>query len=99
MESAIALDLIPGATKYDTLTDFLLREYLESSSLESKESLTLETLDALLERDLCMDMTDKSAGSRMNSLFVAYDKLLRRNGLSCLLDETKRSMLFMNYPQ
>lgn len=51
------------------------------------ESVALETLDGLVERDLRMDMNDKNARSRMQWSFVTYHKLLRCNGLGWLLYE------------
>lgn len=90
LESAIALDLISDVESESELTDTVLRSYLERKAEESKESVNLDALDMIVERDLHMDMTDRNAKSRMESLFVSYHALLRRNGISWLLKTNQK---------
>ncbi|PXF46597.1 hypothetical protein BWQ96_03586 [Gracilariopsis chorda] len=71
VESAIALDLIPHVNSYNHLTDSNLKKYLDGNAEASQDSLTLESLDAIFDRELRMDMSDKSARSRMEALFIA----------------------------
>lgn len=82
LESAVSLGFIDGADTVEDLTDELLRKYLEKKAEEKKELFTVSTLDAIIQKELTMDMYDKSAKSRMESLFTSYISILRRNGLS-----------------
>ena len=81
LESAIDLGLIEDVEN-DDLTDIHLRKYLEGKAEESRETVSLEVLDEIVNRELRMNIRDKNARSRMESLFVTYHALLRRNGLS-----------------
>lgn len=82
IESLIELGFIDKISSYDDLTDNDLREYLEEKATESKEVLTLERLDKIAANNLRIDMTDINARSRIENLFISYQSLLRRNGLS-----------------
>eukprot|EP00171_Calliarthron_tuberculosum_P016133 IDg16133t1 len=46
-----------------------------------KETVTVYELDCVLRDSLRIDMSDRSAKSRMESLFVSYHKLLHQQGL------------------
>ena len=94
IESALLLDLIPGATDYKSLTDDVLRKYLEDKARESKETVSLATLDKIVERKLHMNMSDSSAKSRMQSLFVSYTTLLRRHGLAWVLESNQKVAVY-----
>lgn len=72
------------AHSYDDLEDSTLRVYLDSKSTERSDNMSVESLDALIKKELKADMSDKSAPSRMENLFIAYNSLLRRHGLSWL---------------
>ena len=93
-ESAIALGFIEGATGYDTLTDARLRSYLEEKSKESRDAVTLETLDGIVSRELRTEMSDKNAKSRMQSLFVSYHAMLKRNGVAWILNSNQKVAVF-----
>lgn len=82
LESTVALGLIENIDNLDELSDTLLRAYLDSKAVDQKSSLTLDMLDSIIGKELCMVMTDKSAKARMESLFVSYLSILRRNGLA-----------------
>lgn len=71
-EPALALRFTPNFTEYDWLTGKALKGYLEEKSQESKDSVTLETLDGIVRTDLSMDMSDKNANSRMEALSIYY---------------------------
>lgn len=79
LESALALGFIPGVDNYDDIIDTVLRKYIEERSQESKDSLNLVSLNAIISDGLEMDMTDRNAKSRIEPLFFSYQKLLRRN--------------------
>ena len=80
-ESAIALGFIE-ATSYDELSETDLREHLDQNAQESLETITLETLDEIVDINLRMNMKDKNSKSRIESLFVSHHSPLRRKGLS-----------------
>lgn len=90
LESAIALDLIPDASSYNDLTDTVLRKHLEAEAIDSKEALSLDALDEIVNRELRMDMANPNSRSRMQTLFVSYHKLLRRHGISWVLDDNEK---------
>lgn len=79
-ESAIALNFITGISRYGNLTDGALRDYFKSKTEQSKIYVSLDTLDALVENGLRMDMSNKNAANCMESLFIAYRWLLRNHG-------------------
>ena len=85
MHSALALGLNQDAEDYGVLKDTVLRQYLKGKAEESKESVNLATLDEVVECELKMDMADKNAKPRMESLFVAYHALLNIHSRACLL--------------
>ena len=89
LEFAIALGFIE-ADDYDSLTDSVLRVHLEGKAKESVDSVTLEALDDIVERELKMDMNDKNARSPIETLFVSYHSILRRNGIAWLLDANQK---------
>ena len=89
LQSSLALEFIPGATTYDDLTDDQLRSFLSSKAKESKDYFTLSSLDKILYGKLHMDMQDRSATSRILSLFVACHSLLCRNGPSCAFEKIR----------
>ena len=89
LESAIALGFIE-ADDYDSLTDSVLRVHLEGKDKESEDSVTLEALDDIFERELKMDMKDTNTRSRIETLFVSYHSILRHNGIVWLLDANQK---------
>lgn len=72
------------AYSYDALDDETLRIYLGSKSMEKSACVSMESLDALIKKELKTDMSDGHATSRMENLFISYNGLLRRHGLSWL---------------
>ena len=80
-ESALALGFISGFTDYDKLTDDALMIYLEEKAQDSRDSVTLETLDGLVRVGFRMYMSDKDAKSRTEALFMSYHRFLRIHSL------------------
>jgi len=85
LEFATVLGFIDGADTVEDLTDEMLRDYLDEQAQESQETVSLTTLDTIVEEELHMDMSDRSARSRMQGLLISCHKLLRRHGLSWVL--------------
>lgn len=81
LEAVICLDLIENVTSYSDLDDSKLRSYLESKCETELENITIAEINKIVEKDLSMKMSIKSARSRMELLFVAYAKILLRHGL------------------
>ena len=79
LTSAIALGLIDGVSSYDELDNITLRRYLDEKSKESKEAISLDSLDEIVERELFMDMKNRHARSRIESLFIDYHALLTKH--------------------
>ena len=90
LDSAVELGFIPNATSMEELTEETLRKFLENKAVESKETITLSSLDALVKRQLRMNTKDPSAESRMQSLFISYRSLLRQNGLLWVLESSQK---------
>ena len=72
------------------MSDKVLRAFLEKNAAESKESISLESLDNLVKKDLHMDMSNREARSRMQSLFVSYHALLRRHGADWVVNDVPK---------
>lgn len=47
--------------------------------------MTLEVLGKFVRSELAIKLSDPSAKSRMQKLFVAYHGMRRRHGLSCIV--------------
>lgn len=90
LESAVECGWIPDCTDVESLTDKSLRSYLESESQETSETLTEAELTKMVESDLKMDMSVKSAKSRMKLLFMSYKSMLRTNGLKWVTEDTPK---------
>lgn len=89
-ESAIALKLITGATSYEALTDTVLRSFLNKEEEDSKGTISLQTLEEIVERELRMYMGNESGRSRMQSPFIWYHSLFWHNGLSWILEDNQK---------
>lgn len=94
LDSTVSLGFLQGVYTADTLTDTVLREYLNGKAQEPEGTVTLDTLDALGRTALVMDMKDASAISRMESLFVSYHKLLHRHGLHWVLEKNQKIAVY-----
>lgn len=94
LESLIELEFIPDVTSYDELQDSHIGSYLDGKAEESKEVMTISVLDKLVENELRIDMSDKDARSRIETLFMSYNSLLRRNGLAWLSKDNEKISIF-----
>lgn len=61
LESAINLKFVPGADTVEELTKNIPREYFHSNAEASKLTATIESIDKIVEEDLKMKMSDRSA--------------------------------------
>lgn len=68
--SAIALGFIERAETNEDPTDSLLRTHLESLSTESTDTVTLEALTDIVEKEMAMDISVGSSKVRIRSLVV-----------------------------
>lgn len=90
LKSTIALGLIPSVSSYEELTGNTLREYLDNEAAESRNTVTLTSLESIIKRELRMDMKNPDGSARMRNLFIDYHTLLRRYGLSWVLDSSEK---------
>lgn len=81
-ESAVELCFIEGFNCYDSLNDEQLRKFLNTKSVETTTSMTMQSLDDFVSLELIMDMKYCDAKSRIQGLFITYNAILKRNGLS-----------------
>lgn len=72
---------------YDVLTEDVLRKCFEKKSEESKEVVTLDILDDLVQKELHINKCDTAAKYRIENLFISRHKLLRRHGLSWIVND------------
>lgn len=92
--SLIELHFLPEVPSYDEVNDEQLRDYLSKKAEESKNVETIETLDLIVENELHTDMEDKDARSRIQTLFVSFKSLLRRNRLSWIIKDNGRKAVY-----
>ena len=90
LESSIALGFIPGVDSYETLTDTEVRNFLNSRAVESKEVVTLDKLDKIVDGELRTNMRNNNATARMKDLFASYYTILSRNGLKWIVTENQK---------
>lgn len=90
LESCMALGFIDTATDYNSLTNEDVRKVLDDRCRESKEVLTMESLDVIVERELRTDMKNTNATARMQDLFTNYHTILSRNGLKWIIKENQK---------
>lgn len=86
LQSTFTLCLIGNVTAVGDLTEESLRAYLENKARECKERITIEALNSIVEDEIFMEMSDRLAKSRMESLYVSYISLLLRNGPSWMTE-------------
>ena len=94
IQSALSLGFIEGAATYNELSDARLRAYREKKAMSSKSTATLSTLDKLGKEQLWMNMSDRSAISRLQQLLIGYETLLRQSGLLRILDTNQKVAVF-----
>lgn len=94
LESVIALSFINGVSKYEALSSDDLCHFLKSSSEQSKEVVFLEKVDEIVKAELRTNMDDSNAKSRMENLFVSYHALIKRHGLSRILEDNQKFAVY-----
>lgn len=87
IESSITLGFIDAGTDYNSLTDEQVRKFLDDSCQESKDSMTLESLDAFSDRDLRTVMEITNAATHLQGLFNKYHRILSRHALTWIVKE------------
>lgn len=89
-ESYITLGFIDVATDYNSLTNEQLRKFLDDRCQDSKGSMMLDSLEAIVDRDLRADMQIKNAATRMKDLLTKYHTTLSRHGLKWIVKENQK---------
>lgn len=94
LESLNNLDFTSNVTFYDALSNNQLRKNLTNKAKELKDVVIIGGLDKLVEDELPVDMTDKVARFRFETLFVFYRFLLCRNGLTWFTQENEKIAVY-----
>lgn len=71
------------------MTNGQLRMYLDSEDKDSKDALTVEGLDELMQKKLKMNMDTRNVKSRIQSLFASYHSVRSQNGVMWIIDENR----------
>lgn len=74
------------------MTDVKLRSYLEKKAEEIHDTIKLPSFDALVKKNMRMDILNSDALSRMKNLFLDYQKLLRKHGLIWMVEEEQEKV-------
>lgn len=82
--------MVDGCDDVQSLTDDVLRSFLDKEATESATVITQDKLSKMVESLFKMDMTVKSAKGRMKLLFMEYKSLLRTNGLKWVTEMTPK---------
>lgn len=82
------LDLIKGCDDIEKLTDGKLRTYLDSKAEETTTVVTADDFNQLVQNNVHMDVTIKSAKGRMKLLFMSYKSLLRQHYMKWVAENT-----------
>lgn len=80
------LGFIPKLRKYENLIDVVFRVYLYEKDEQSKKTVTLENLEKIFRKHFKMEVKERSAASRMESLHASYASILRRNGFKWVVE-------------
>ena len=90
LRSTIRLGLIKDVNSHIALSDEQLRKYLETKSEQNVVTLSVDKIDEIVNNELSMDMRDTSAKSRMERMFISYDMILEKHGLSWIPDKHRK---------
>lgn len=93
LKSTIALELISSVASYEDLTDMILLANLNKDVSESRNTVTLASLDTSLNRYFPKN-PDTSYG--MSYLYIEYQILLPQYGLSRILESSKNKRYSMH---
>ena len=74
-------NLIPDRTDPAIVTDGIIRNFLEERSKTTKTTISLSSVNSIVERALIIVESDTSALTRIENLFTSYLSILRRHGL------------------
>lgn len=80
------LKFIAGASYYDELTDTIPRKFLDGLFEDKKRRMPVSQITAIVSSNLHMSIKVQDARARIQMLFIAYRALLKRNGISWVLD-------------
>lgn len=91
------MGFIEDVLTYDELTDTRLQKYLDEKGEKSKKILTLEVLVQLVADELCNDMSDSNAKSRIQTHVNFHHTVLRRHDLTWFVKETRTLRCIMSH--
>lgn len=77
--SIIDLEFIPDVEIYKNLENAIIRINFDRKAEESKNMVTLETIDWPVKETFHADMKEKDAQSRLKTLITHFETLLQRN--------------------
>lgn len=86
----IALGLISSVSLSEELTDTALRPYLDEISTESRRTVTLSSLEILVQQKKPTVMKNINASSCMRKIFIDYYSLLRQQGIPWVIKSSKK---------
>lgn len=86
MESAVELRYISNISSTEELTDKILKDYLESLIEDKRMCMSTSAISKIVSKNLYMNMTISHTRARMQMIFISYESLLKRNGISWLLE-------------
>lgn len=66
-DSLIALGFVDSISTVEQLTNEALQDYVDGEAEESKEVITLNSLDEIVKKELHTDIPDSNANSRMRN--------------------------------
>lgn len=87
---AITLGFIKNVESFEYLTNELLRRYMDEEVKEWKTIVTIERLNALIEKELDVDIGIENARSRLQGLLVHYYALLANQRLTWIVKDTQK---------
>lgn len=90
LQSSIALGLVSNAVDCEILANHYVCELLDERCKESKETVTLDQLDKLVQNWLRTDMRNSNATTRMQDMFAEYYTFLILNGLNSLTSDSPK---------
>lgn len=81
-------------TANDDLTNDQRRASLNAKAWPSKDLVTIDMLDKIVEEKLKMDITDKDVTSRIKNAFISYKSLLRQRSLSWVTQDNAKVAVY-----
>ena len=92
LESLVELgQLGPAVKSVSEVTDAVLSTWLEKHSDLKKDGLSASQVQAIVDRSLRINMSEKDTEQRIIMLFADYRGILRNHGLAWIVDENPKT--------